>query len=54
MVALLLSHTPLKQAQIRKIWVSLKFLSAKFGLTPPPKRDQNEEKLYKPVENPQN
>ena len=35
----------------RKVWVSIKFLSAKFGFTPPPERAQNEEKLYKSVEN---
>ena len=30
----------------RKVWVSIKFLSAKFGFPPPPpKRAQNEEKL---------
>ena len=35
--------------------LAVKFLSAKFGFTPPPppKRTQNEEKLYKSVENPQ-
>ena len=39
----------------RKVWVSIKFLSAKFGLPSAlPKRAQNEEKLYKSVENPQN
>ena len=38
----------------RKVWVSIKLLSAKFGLPPPPpKRAQNEEKLYKSVGNPQ-
>ena len=42
-------------AFIRKVWVSMKFLSANFGPSPPPpKRAQNEEKLYKSVENPQN
>ena len=36
-----------------KVWVSIKFLSAKFGFTPPPspKRTQNEEKMYKSVKN---
>ena len=31
-----------------------KFLSAKFGFPPPSKSAENEEKLYKSVENPQN
>ena len=36
---------------LRKVWVSIKFLSAKFGSPPPPKRAQNEEKLHKSIEN---
>ena len=36
---------------IRKVWVSIKFLSAKFGLTLPPEKVP---KLYKSVENLQN
>ena len=44
----------MKETTFRKVWVSIKFLSAKFGVTPPPpKRAQNEKKLYKSVENPQ-
>ena len=43
------------RAALREGWVSIKLLSAKFGFTPPPpKRAQNEEKLYKSVENPPN
>ena len=36
-----------------KVWVSIKFLSAKFGFTPR-KGPKNEGKLYKSVENPPN
>ena len=36
--------------QIRKVWLSIKFVSAKFGLNPPPpNRAPNKEKLYKSV-----
>ena len=42
-----------EEDQIRKVWVSIKLFSAKFGSPPPPKRAQNEEKPYKSVENPQ-
>ena len=43
----------ISRCYIRKVWVSIKFLSAKFGFppSPPPKRAQNEVKLYKTVGN---
>ena len=31
-----LTHVGLANAKIRKVWVSIKFLSAKFGFTTPP------------------
>ena len=43
----------IRNQKLRKVRVSIKFLSAKFGFTsppPPPKKAQNEEKLYKSVE----
>ena len=49
--------TRLSATLFRKVWVSIKFLSAKIGLTPSPppqKRTQNTEILYKSIENPQN
>ena len=43
-------NQPYCAVKLRKVWVSIKFLSANFGLNPPPpkKRVQNEEKVYIP------
>ena len=40
--------------EIRKVWVSIKFLSAKFGFTPPPREGPKMRKNCTSVENPQN
>ena len=52
-----LEHGSLTRENVRKVWVSIRFLSAKFGLPPPPngpKLSKMRKKLYKSVEHLQN